>query len=77
MHYELWDTESRNMLDDFDTEAEALAMIGALLAINEPGSAEALMLIRINRPDCGAVVASGEELAVRARAAFERGPLPA
>ena len=77
MHYELWDTGSRNLLDDFATEAEALSAIRALLAVNEPDMAEGLLLVRIGGPDGGAAVASGADLAARARAAQrERGRLP-
>lgn len=77
MHYELWDTESRNLLDDFATEGEALAAIGALLAINEPDMAEGLALLRIGGTDGGATVGMGAELAALAHAASERGQLPA
>jgi hypothetical protein len=73
MHYELWDTVSRNLLDDFGTEAEALEGIGALLAINEPPMAEGLVLIRVGGPDGGAVVARGADLAARAQAAAAKG----
>ena len=77
MHYELWDTVSRNLLDDFAAEAEALSAIGALVAVNEPDMAEGLLLLRIGGPDEDATVASGAALAVRARAAVrERGRLP-
>jgi hypothetical protein len=78
VHYELWDTVSRNLLDDFATEAEALAAIGELLALNEPDIAEGLTLLRVGGPDGGATVASGTELAARALAtASARGRLPA
>ena len=78
MHYELWDTESRNLLDDFDTEAEALAAIRALLVINEPEMAHALALLRVGGPGGGALVAQGSDLAARARSATAgREPHPA
>jgi hypothetical protein len=78
MHYELWDTVSRNLLDDFDTEAEALATIRALLAINEPDMADDLALLRVGGPGGGAMVARGADLAARAQAAApEQGRRPA
>lgn len=77
MPYELWDTLSRNMLEDFESEAEALAAVAALLAVNEPDMAEGLMLVRVGGLDGGAEVASGASLAARARAASARGRLSA
>ena len=67
MHYELWDVASRNMLDDFATEAEALTALAALLAINEPDMGGDLTLIRVGGPNGGTTVASGAELARRAQ----------
>ena len=78
MHYELWDTASRNMLDDFATEAEALTAVAELLVINEPDMAGDLLLLRVGGPDGGATVASGVELARRAQAITSpSGRLPA
>jgi hypothetical protein len=78
MHYELWDMVSRNLLDDFETEAEALAAIGALLAINEPDMADGLALIRVGGQGGGAIVARDVELAARAQATTpELGQRPA
>lgn len=34
VHYELWDIETRNMLEDFATESEALAAARELIALN-------------------------------------------
>ena len=67
MHYELWDTESRNLLDDFATQEDAFAAIQALLAVNEPDMAKGLALLRVGAEGAGAVVARGPQLAVRAR----------
>lgn len=78
MHYELWDTVSRNLLDDFDTEAEALAAIGELLAANEPDMTDGLELIRVGGPGGGATIARDADLAMRAQAAApQRGQLRA
>jgi hypothetical protein len=78
MHYELWDMVSRNLLDDFETEAEALAALGALLAVNEPDMADGLALIRVGGPGGGAMIARDAELAARAQStAPELGQRPA
>lgn len=71
MHYELWDTASGNLLDDFDTEAEALATIWALMEINnEPNMTADMALLRIDdHPDGGAMIARGADLATVALAA--------
>jgi hypothetical protein len=68
VQYELWDTASANLLDDFATEAEALDSLAALLANNDPDMADDLVLLRVGGPDGGATVARGTELAQRARA---------
>jgi hypothetical protein len=65
MRYELWDLTSRNLLDDFDTESEALKAVRDLLAINEPNMAGELMLVWRDG-DAGGTVAEGAELAARA-----------
>jgi hypothetical protein len=66
MHYELWDILSRNLLDDFDAEPEALAAVRDLLAINPPEMAYELMLVWRDG-DRGGTLAEGAALAVRAR----------
>ena len=67
MHYELWDMVSRNMLVDFDTEADALSAIRELLDVNEPEMAAELVLLWRDG-DQGGTLAEGAELAARARA---------
>jgi hypothetical protein len=66
MHYELWETLSRNMLADFGSEAEALTEIRELLEINPPEMADELVLIWRDG-DQGGTLAEGAELAARAR----------
>ena len=67
MHYELWDVTSRNMLADFDTEAEALREVRGLLAINPPDMADELLLVWRDG-DQGGTLAEGTALASRAEA---------
>jgi hypothetical protein len=44
MHWELWDTESGNLVEDFDTEAEALQGVRELLAVNRADYIDFLVL---------------------------------
>jgi len=76
--YELWDTESRNLLDDFDTEAEALEVVRALIGLNGPDSTDALALTCVDVHGRMTTLAMGVALATRAEAArTEHGRLPA
>jgi hypothetical protein len=45
MWYELWAVESGNLLDDFATEADALAAVRAYLAPDVSGSSVDLVLV--------------------------------
>jgi hypothetical protein len=67
MHYELWETLSRNMLADFGSEAEALAEIRELLNLNPAEMADQLALIWRDGEQ-GGTLAEGAELAAGARA---------
>jgi hypothetical protein len=78
MHHELWDTRSRNMIDDFATEAEALDQIRAIIAADGPGITDTLLLGLVSDDGRTTTVAAGTELAARAEAAAQkRGRLPA
>jgi hypothetical protein len=75
--YELWDTKSRNLLDDFDTEAEALDAVRELVALNGPGCTDAMALTRVHVDGHMATLAVGADLAMRDKAArAESGQLP-
>jgi len=67
--YELWDMVSGNLLDDFDSEAEALEAVRKLIALNGPGSTDALALTRVDATGQMTTLASGEALAIRTRSA--------
>jgi hypothetical protein len=67
--YELWDTQSRNLLEDFDTEAEALAAARELIELNPASYPDALALCRVDGPGRLVTLAKGAELAARIRAA--------
>jgi hypothetical protein len=65
MHYELWDTESRNLLEDFETEAAALEASRELIELNASVYPAALALAC--RHDDGATTwVAGPDLARRA-----------
>ena len=65
MRYELWDTESRNLLYDFGTEAEALDAVRELTKLNRPSYPGALALTLVEADGRMTTVALGEELAQR------------
>ncbi len=64
--YEIWDTESRNLLDDFDTEAEAIEAVRELIAVNGAACTAALALTRVTVDGSMQTLAIGTELALRA-----------
>jgi hypothetical protein len=66
MRYELWTFPSGNLIDDFDTESDALALVREMLDDASVEAAGQLMLIRVNADGSGEPVASGTSLADRA-----------
>ena len=44
MHWELWDTESGNLIDEFETEKEGLIGARDVLAVNASGFVDQLAL---------------------------------
>ena len=66
MHYELWDTESGNLLDDFETQADAIGSVRSLMSLNGTEVMAAVALVRVNDHGRAVTIASGpalEELA--------------
>ena len=63
---ELWDLESKNMIGDFDTAAEALAAAHDLLDVNTPSYADVLSLGSTDDDGTFRIVAQGRPLAVMA-----------
>ena len=61
--YEIWDTESRNLVADFDTEMEALEFVLDSLGSFGPESLETLILTRESEEEAPDVVASAHDLA--------------
>jgi len=70
MFYVLWDLESRNLIDEYDTEDEALAAVRDLLEANAPNYAGFLSLGRTDDDGSTHVVAQGRPLAVMADRAY-------
>jgi hypothetical protein len=63
MRYQMWHVETRNLMDDFDREAEALEAVRANLTPDEKG--ETVEVLLIVNDDAGAPLRSidGDELA--------------
>jgi hypothetical protein len=71
--YDLWDMQSRSQLETFDTEAEALAAVRSYLAA-VASYAETLSLGYEDDSGAGVIVAEGQALAQKARAAGSEAP---
>jgi hypothetical protein len=69
MNYELWDTETGNMIDCYDHEDDALALVRAGTIQFGVSYAETLALLREDETGNLTQIAAGIELAERARAA--------
>ena len=67
MTYELWDTESRNVIGEFNSEADALAAV--LEAVESNGEGSVALFTLVGAYDDGAVkgIAGGAELVKLAR----------
>ena len=67
MFYVLWDVETGNVVGDFATEDEALAVVRELLDENAPDYVDALSLGRTDDDGGTRLVAEGQRLAALAR----------
>jgi hypothetical protein len=67
MSYELWDTETRNIVETFESEADALQAARELIALNAPAYPGALALVFEDDEGETTLVARGSGLATRAR----------
>jgi hypothetical protein len=66
MHYELWTVPAGNMIDDFASEDEALALVRELIAGAPPQAADALLLTLARDDGSGVTIAAGAASADRA-----------
>ena len=62
MAYDLWDIESGNIVNTFETEREALAVVRTLLDLNGPEYAQALSLGFEDDDGSMRIVAEGNHL---------------
>jgi hypothetical protein len=67
MSYELWDTETRNIIQDFESEDGALAAARELVALNPTAYPGALALVFEDDEGESMLIARGASLARRAR----------
>jgi hypothetical protein len=70
MIYDLWDVESGNIVNTYETEREALVVVRQLLELNGREYARVLSLGFENDDGSMGVVAEGEQLAARAQVAL-------
>ena len=71
MFYELWDVRSGNIVNTYETEDEALAMVRALVADNGPDYVHVLSL-SAEDDETTSPIAMGIELGQRAQRALVR-----
>jgi hypothetical protein len=74
MIYDLWDVESGNIVNTFETESEALSVVRTLLDLNEPEYARSLSLGFEDDDGSMEIVAEGDDLAARAATAANTKP---
>jgi hypothetical protein len=67
MVFELWDTESGNVIGEFDSEAEALAAVLEAVDYNGDESATLFTLIGISKSGAIKAIAGGAKLVALAR----------
>jgi len=66
MFYELWDVRSGNIINTYDSEDQALAVVRGLVAANGPEYTRSLLLAVEDDDEETTLVAKGVELAQRA-----------
>lgn len=66
MTYDLWDVESGNIVNTFETEGEALSVVETLLDLNGHEYARSLSLGFEDDDGSMRIVAEGDDLATRA-----------
>jgi hypothetical protein len=69
MVYEIWETESRNLVGDFPTEAAAVATVREALALHGRSYVSTWVLAREDADGETSMVADGEQLLVLAQRA--------
>jgi len=64
--YELWDTQTRNVVETFDSEGKALDAVRQLVKLNAPDYPDALALVFEDAEGETTLIAQGDALAARA-----------
>jgi hypothetical protein len=67
--YQLWDLETRNLIEEFETEGAALDAADELIVLNPPAYPAALGLVRVAENETTTWLAWGDSLAERIAAA--------
>jgi hypothetical protein len=60
--FELWDTDTNNLLDDWDTEAQAIEALRGLIELNGPEAMHDLALVSVDDAGVSSTVAYGAAL---------------
>lgn len=66
MTYEIWETDSGNVVGGYDTEADALAVVCDTIAVYGEGAVTSWLLLREDRRGASTSVAQGVDLAAYA-----------
>ncbi|MGE3272627.1 MAG: hypothetical protein AB7P40_28050 [Chloroflexota bacterium] len=74
MGYELWDTETRNLVAAFESEAEALQAARQFITMNSEAYPNALALVLEDEQGESTLVARGVTLANRSRNSTHESP---
>jgi hypothetical protein len=67
MSYELWDTETRNIVETFESEVDALDAVRQLIAVNRSVYPDALALVHEDDDGDTTLIARGAALEARSR----------
>ena len=73
MSYELWDTETGNLVEAFDNETDALRAARDLIGLNADVYPAMLTLLSVDERGELATVAAGDDLGTLAQAAPDGG----
>lgn len=73
--YALWDTRSTNIVQAYDNERDALALVLSGIELNGPEDTDTLFLNVENDDGTVRMIAQGRELAERARREFSEHPV--
>jgi hypothetical protein len=72
MSFELWDTDTGNLIEAFDDEVSALIAARELIGLNADVYPTMLTLLAVDERGELSTVASGDDLGARANAATSR-----